>query len=131
QAIHFILHWLKARSYFWNCASFDAYGFRAATLALFGSPAITLSVLCNGPTAGGSPTKRKWLDFSVLKLRGFCSPFMPCVALRRMTAGYVTGGLPRQRHDGRRRSLARQEMVTPLSTGRTWPVTMRDSSLAR
>src|SRR5580704_15919043 len=25
----------------------------------------------------------------------------------------------------------RQEMVTPLSTGRTWPVTMRDSSLAR
>ena len=27
--------------------------------------------------------------------------------------------------------LVRQEIVTPLSTGRTWPVTMRDSSLAR
>jgi hypothetical protein len=24
-----------------------------------------------------------------------------------------------------------QEIVTPLSTGRTWPVTIRDSSLAR
>ena len=24
-----------------------------------------------------------------------------------------------------------QEIVTPLSTGKTWPVTMRDSSLAR
>jgi hypothetical protein len=29
------------------------------------------------------------------------------------------------------RPRVRQEMVTPLSTGRTWPVTMRDSSLAR
>ena len=46
--------------------------------------------------------------------------------------GNVSAGSGKPARDiEQQRRQVRHEMVTPLSTGSTWPVTMRDSSLAR
>ena len=51
-------------------------------------------------------------------------------SLHRVVADRRPVGQPARDIEQQRRQVG-HEIVTPLSTGSTWPVTMRDSSLAR